>query len=153
MSVYLEDYEPVVKYQGLNTLKNTSLGGTLAVTGTSTFTGAITATGGITGPVTISGIFVGSTELVTGSGAVGVTTLVTKLNTTGGGTYTLANGVDGQIKIITLNEDSGTDAVITPTTKTGFTTITLGDAGDAVQLVYTTTQGWICTANQGAALA
>ena len=153
MSLLLEGYEPVVQQGGLNTNKAVILGSTLAVTGTSTFTGAITANGGISGAVTATGAFIGSTETVTGSGAVGVVTLTTKLNTTGGGTYTLANGTDGQVKIIVLTVDSGTDAVITPTTKTGFSTITLGDAGDGVQLVYTTTTGWICTANQGGALA
>ncbi len=43
MSVYIEDYVPVVKYQGLNTTKNVSLEGTLAVTGATTITGALTA--------------------------------------------------------------------------------------------------------------
>ena len=46
MSVLLEDYIPVVKYEGLNTDKAVALGSTLAVTG------AITATGGVTGDVT-----------------------------------------------------------------------------------------------------
>jgi hypothetical protein len=151
--IYIEQNVPNIQSDGLNTLKATTLGSTLAVTGASTFTGAITANGGITGQVTGTGAFTGSTETVTGSGAVGVTTLTTKLNTTGGGTLTLANGVDGQVKVIVLTVDSGTDAVITPTTKTGFTTITLGDAGDGVTLVYTTTTGWICTGNNGAALA
>lgn len=44
MSVLIEDYIPVVKYQGLNTNKNATLGGTLAVTGASTFTGVSTFT-------------------------------------------------------------------------------------------------------------
>lgn len=153
MALLIEDYLPPVQSAGLNTNKAVALGSTLSVTGASTFTGAITANGGITGQITGTGAFTGSTETVTGSGAVGITTLTTKLNTTGGGTYTLANGTDGQVKIVVLTVDSGTDAVITPTTKTGFTTITLGDAGDGVVLVYTTTTGWICVGNNGSTLA
>ena len=41
----IEDALPIVKYQGLNTAKNTNLGGTLAVTGATTLTGAVTQTG------------------------------------------------------------------------------------------------------------
>lgn len=44
MAQNIEDHLPVVKYEGLNTAKNTVLGGTLAVTGAATFTGAITTT-------------------------------------------------------------------------------------------------------------
>lgn len=44
----LESYVPVVRYHGLNTNKATTLGSTLAVTGTSTFTGAATFTGSVT---------------------------------------------------------------------------------------------------------
>lgn len=46
---YLEQFIPVVKYEGLNTQKAATFESTLAVTGASTFTGAITANGGITG--------------------------------------------------------------------------------------------------------
>ena len=42
MSVFIEDYIPVVKYQGLNTAKNVTMTGTLAVTGAVTFTTAPT---------------------------------------------------------------------------------------------------------------
>lgn len=41
MAQNIEDFLPPIQSAGLNTLKNTSLGGTLAVTGTSTFTGAV----------------------------------------------------------------------------------------------------------------
>lgn len=153
MTQYIDNYEPIVAQSGLNTLKTASFGAAVTMASTLAVTGAITATGGITGPVTSTGAFVGGTQAITGSGAVDVVSLTTKINTTGGGTMTLANGVDGQLKIIVLTVDSGTDAVITPTTKTGFSTITLGDAGDGVILVYTTTTGWICVANQGGALA
>lgn len=56
MAEYIEDYQPVVKYNGLNTLKNTTIGGTLSVAG------AITASGGIVGgtPVALETVPIGS---------------------------------------------------------------------------------------------
>lgn len=44
----LEDFVPVVRYYGLKSDKNVTLGGTLAVTGGSTLTGATTVTGAVT---------------------------------------------------------------------------------------------------------
>lgn len=41
MALLLENYEPVVMEGGLNTLKNTSLGGTLIVSGVATFSAGI----------------------------------------------------------------------------------------------------------------
>jgi hypothetical protein len=65
---------------------------------------------------------------------------------------TLANGTDGQVKMIVMVVDGG-DATLTPTTKTGFTTIVFNDIGDGVTLVYTTTTGWIVTGNFGATIS
>lgn len=48
MAQNIEDFLPPIQSAGLNTLKNTSLGGTLAVTGASTFTGAETFNGAAT---------------------------------------------------------------------------------------------------------
>lgn len=141
---------PLVNTFGLNTNRNTNLGGNLNVEGTTTFANTPSFTAG---NITVPGTIIATTDIRLASGAISVTSLVTKINTTGGGTLTLADGTDGQLKILVLDVDSGTDAVITPTTKTGFSTITMGDAGDAVQLVFVTTRGWICTANQGCALA
>jgi len=52
MSIYLEDYIPVVKWEGLNTEKAVSLGSTLAVTGAVSAT-ALNASGlvKVTNPV------------------------------------------------------------------------------------------------------
>lgn len=154
MSMYIEGYIPVVKYQGLNTQKDTILEGTLAVTGATTMastlgvTGVFTATGGMT----LGAALKSTTATLTGAGAVGLTTLVTELVTTGANALTLADGTDGQVKIIVMKTDGG-DGTLTPTTKTGFSTITFNDAGDGVVLVYTTTTGWICCGNNGATLA
>lgn len=49
MALYIEQFLPPIMDSGLNTLENTTIGGTLAVTGTSVFTGAVTLTGGSTG--------------------------------------------------------------------------------------------------------
>jgi len=152
MSQLIEDVLPPIQSAGLNTNKATTLGSTLSVTGASTFTGAITATGGITGSLTVTGGLVGGTQALSGAGAVNLTTLTTKVTSTGANALTLADGVDGQVKIILMVVDGG-DATLTPTTKTGFSTITFNDIGDGVTLVFTTTTGWICVGNNGATLA
>lgn len=156
MAQLMEDTYPPIQSAGLNTNKAVALGSTLAVTGATTLastlavTGAITASGGITG--TTTGIIIGSTQALSGAGAVNLTTLVTKVTSTGSNALTLADGTDGQMKIIVMVVDGG-DATLTPTTKTGFSTITFNDAGDGVVLVFTTTTGWIVAGNNGATLA
>lgn len=119
-----------------------------------TTSGVVTAAGFV-GPLTGSvsgGTIIGSTQALSGAGAVNVTSLVTKVTSTGANALTLADGVDGQIKIIVMVVDGG-DATLTPTTKTGFSTITFNDIGDGVNLVFTSSTGWICTGNNGATLA
>jgi len=49
MTQYIEEFLPPIQSAGLNTLENASIGGTLAVTGASTFTGAVALNGGATG--------------------------------------------------------------------------------------------------------
>lgn len=136
----LEQQLPGVMESGLITNKPVSFGSTLAVTG------AITASGGF------AGAFVGATQALSGAGAVNLTSLTTKVTSTGANALTLADGTDGQVKIIVMVVDGG-DATLTPTTKTGFSTITFNDAGDGVTLVFTTTTGWIVAGNNGATLA
>lgn len=101
---------------------------------------------------TIAGAFKSTTSTRTGAGAIDVTSLVTEIVTTGANALTLADGTDGQIKILAMKTDGG-DGTLTPATKTGFTTITFNDAGDGCVLVFTTTTGWICVANNGCVLA
>ena len=64
---------------------------------------------------------------------------------------TLANGTAGQIKIISHVVDGGS-AVLTPTTKIGFTTITFTNVGDSAILVYTAA-GWAIIGISGAVAA
>ena len=62
------------------------------------------------------------------------------------------DGVNGQLKTITMVTDGG-DATLTPATLNGGTTITFGDVGDGVVLIYNTTGGWAVLANNGVAVA
>lgn len=146
--IYLEDNIPTVKYNGLNTQKAATFESTLTVSGATTFastvafTGAITATGGL----------IGGVQTLAAAGAVNLTTLVTRIDSAGAIALTLADGTNGQMKIIVMGTDGG-DATLTPTTKTGFSTITFNDAGDGVTLVFITTKGWIVAGNNGATLA
>lgn len=106
-----------------------------------------------TGANTISGpVIESSIQTLTGAGAVNLTTGVTLIVTTGANALTLADGVNGQKKTLVMKTDGG-DGTLTPTTKTGFTTITFNDIGDGVQLQFFTTIGWVCIANNGATLA
>lgn len=67
---------------------------------------------------------------------------------------TLGNGYDGQLVTFVLTTDGGKDMVITPTTKTGYSTITLNDANDSITLRYVnSTVGWVVAGNSGATVA
>lgn len=113
------------------------------------FTGNVT--GNVTGDVT--GIVIGTVQSLSGAGAVNITTATTKLTTTGSAqALTLANGATGQFKTIIHAVDGGS-AVLTPTTKTGFTTITFTNAGDSAVLQYMATQGWMIVSLNGAVAA
>lgn len=136
MAQYIEDFLPPIQSAGLNTLKDASFGGTVAVTGN------LTASAGV----------IGGVQTLAAAGAVNLTTLVTRIDSAGAIALTLADGTNGQVKIIVMGTDGG-DATLTPTTKTGYTTITFNDAGDGVVLVFITTKGWIVAGNNGATLA
>jgi hypothetical protein len=112
------------------------------------FIGAVT--GDITGNVT--GDIFATNQALSGAGAVNVTDMLTSLTTTGAAqALTLANGTAGQIKIISHVVDGGS-AVLTPTTKIGFTTITFTNVGDSAILVYTAA-GWAIIGISGAVAA
>lgn len=92
------------------------------------------------------------TQSLSGAGAVDVTNAFTALTTTGAAqALTLANGTAGQMKIITHVVDGGS-AVLTPTTKVGFSTITFTNAGESATLVYTAA-GWAIVSLNGAVAA
>lgn len=68
---YVEDYSPLVSQAGFNTLKDATFGGTLSVTGATTFTGVSTHTGDVTFNGGNGALVVTSTNTATSSIAVG----------------------------------------------------------------------------------
>lgn len=106
-----------------------------------------------TGVNTIGGPIVESSiQALSGAGAVNLTTGVTVLTTTGANALTLADGTNGQRKTIVMAVDGG-DGTLTPTTKTGFSTIVFNDIGDGVILQFFTTIGWIVIGQFGVTIA
>ena len=91
-------------------------------------------------------------QTLTGSGSTGVVNLtdtVTLLVTTGGSqAFSLADGVEGQIKIISMKTDGGS-GVVTPANFVNGTNITFDDVEDTVTLLYQST-GWVALARQNA---
>jgi len=123
-----------------------------------TFSGPVTSLNGFIGAVTgnitgnVTGDIFASTQSLSGAGAVNVTDMFTSLTTSGAAqALTLANGTVGQIKVISHVVDAGS-AVLTPTTKIGFTTITFTNVGDSATLIYTVS-GWAITGISGAVAA
>lgn len=119
-----------------------------------TFSGPVTSVNGFIGAVTgnITGVVIGTVQALSGAGAVNVTTAVTSLTTTGAAqALTLANGAVGQVKTVVHVVDGG-GAVLTPTTKIGFSTVTFTNVGESVTLVYTSA-GWAITGISGAVAA
>lgn len=109
-----------------------------------------------TGAVTVNSSFgtdvILGTQSLSGAGAVDITNAFTSLTTTGAAqALTLANGTVGEVKIITHTVDGGS-AVLTPTTKIGFSTITFTAVGESAMLVYTSA-GWAIVALNGAVAA
>lgn len=129
-----------------------------------TFTGPVRSQNGFqsvtksatTGAVTVNSSFgkdvVLSVQSLSGAGAVNITDAFTSLTTTGAAqALTLADGSVGEIKVITHTVDGGS-AVLTPTTKIGFSTITFTAVGDAVIMIYTSA-GWAIVGSRGVTIA
>lgn len=129
-----------------------------------TFTGPVRSQNGFqnisinstTGAVTTTSIY-GDAEVVgvqslSGAGAVDITNGLTSLTTTGASqALTLADGAAGQVKYIVHAVDGGS-AILTPTTKIGFSTITFTAVGDSATLVYTAA-GWAVVGSKGVTIA
>lgn len=123
-----------------------------------TFSGPVTSQNGFIGAVTgnitgnVTGDIFATNQALSGAGAVNTTDMLTSLTTTAPTqALTLANGTLGQIKIICHVVDGGS-AVLTPTTKIGFNTITFAAVGDSAMLIYTAA-GWDIVALNGATTA
>ena len=97
---------------------------------------------------------VGTTEAVSTATALSLDTMISELTTAGSGlAMTLANGVVGQIKIITMVVDGGGTATLTPATFANGTTIAFDDVNDTVMLLYANTIGWVVISNSGATVS
>ena len=86
--------------------------------------------------------------------AVNATASISHIDTvTAGGAHAgaLADGTNGQIKIITMIADNG-NSVVTPANMAGGTTITFNDVGDSVTLLFTNSN-WVVLANNGCTIA
>jgi len=129
-----------------------------------TFTGPVRSENGFqsitknatTGAVTVNSSFgtdvILSTQSLSGAGAVNITNAFTSLTTTGATqALTLADGSVGEVKVIVHTVDGGS-AVLTPTTKIGFSTITFAAVGDSAMLIYTSA-GWAIIGSKGVTIA
>ena len=97
---------------------------------------------------------IGTTEAVNSATALSLNTMISELTTAGSGlAMTLANGVVGQIKIITMVVDGGGTATLTPATFANGSTIVFNDVGDSVILIYNTTGGWAVLSNNGTTIS
>lgn len=107
------------------------------------------------GGIDKNGLYFNTPVAMSGAGAVSITCESTPLTTTGAAqALTLADGIPGQIKRIThVATSGGGTAVLTPTTKTGFTTVTFTNVGDTVTLQYYATYGWMIVSIRGATAA
>jgi len=82
-------------------------------------------------------IFAAALDAVSDTAACSVVNYYSTLTTTGAAVPTLADGtIVGQLKKIQMIVDAG-DAVLTPTTLTGGSTITFADVGDVAELIWT----------------
>jgi len=89
----------------------------------------------------------GSTALV-----IDVTSAITEINATGGtGAASLADGADGQIKTIINTATSGTSAItVTPTSRRGYSSITLDKEGETVTLMFKNSKWNVIAEGNGA---
>lgn len=87
----------------------------------------------------------------TGAGAISLTTRITLVVTTAADALTLADGFEGQEKIITMITDGG-DGTLTPTNLFNGTTITFNDVDDTVVLKFVDGE-WHVLSNDGATRA
>jgi len=103
----------------------------------------------------LTGGVIGGVQALSGAGAANLTSLVTQIttaNTSSAQVVTLANGTNGQIKILTFVTDGGDNVTLTPATFKNGTSVSMTDAGDTVQLLYNTTGGWVVVSNSGCSI-
>ena len=86
-----------------------------------------------------------------GAGAVSLDTRITKWGTTDADAGTLADGEQGQEKIILMDADGG-DGTLTPANFGNGSTITFNDVGDCVHLIFIGSDWWVVS-NNGCTIA
>lgn len=89
---------------------------------------------------------IGSVQVLAGAGAVNTTTLTTMLETDDANALTLADGAEGQIKIVIMTTDGG-DGTLTPSNFGNGSTITFDDPGEAVILQFLDGEWWVLAIN------
>ena len=89
-----------------------------------------------------------SVQNISGPGAISTTTGVTFISTTGTDDYSLADGVEGQMKVIIMKARVG-NATITPDNLVGWTSVRFSGVNNNVHLCYGST-GWNIIALQQA---
>lgn len=120
----------------------TKPGGTQGTTA-QTFPGAVTVTGAltVTGNLVADAAFIGETQELSGAGAVDLTSVTTFITTGGADALTLADGTEGQVKILVMVADGGA-GTLTPTNYGNGSTLTFDDVGDSAMLVFRTGNWW-----------
>jgi hypothetical protein len=150
---------PAAAARSFSLFANVDASGQLTLKQSSTNTGdpdtirmSVLASGVVDFPAAVSYSPVAQTAT---TAAVSITTTATALTTTAPAqAITLADGVNGQIKIIAhVAKSGGGTAVLTPATKTGYTTITFTNVGETATLQFFTTVGWLIIGLRGAVAA
>lgn len=153
-----------VKELALDTVTEFTVGKGVTVDGVVLKDGTVKATG-ITSPTSsnlVAGFYRAVAQINTPATVGGVlqffqqvlTTYLTTVNTgVGDQNLVLPNSTQvGQLIKILLLVDGGGNAVITPTSLSGGTTITMNDANDFVILIWNGT-AWVCIENSGCTIA
>ena len=80
-------------------------------------------------------------QAITSATAVSITTTLSTVASSGVIALTLADGIQGQIKVIVMITDGGT-ATLTPATMNDGTTLAFADVGDSAILMWIGSSGW-----------
>lgn len=94
--------------------------------------------GGIPVPVVLEDDLVlgGTAQTLSAAGAISISTLVTKITSPdGAGTLTIADGTEGQIKVIVMVSNSGSHN-LTISSNIGHSSIVFNSAGDTAILIF-----------------
>lgn len=94
--------------------------------------------GGISVPVVLEDdlILGGTVQTLSAGGAISISSLVTKITSpSGAGTLTIADGTEGQIKVIVMTSNTGGHA-LTISSNIGHSSIVFNSAGDTATLMF-----------------